>query len=78
MEGFVELVVNDGATGLAAEAGVRVNGTEVVTRRCFDGILVKGERVRGLLDSPLRRAAGVPEVEFAIVQQCCSSADVER
>ena len=78
MDGFVELVVNDGATGLAAEAGVTVNGTEVVTRRCLEGILVNGERGRGLLDSPPRRASGVPEGEFAIVHCAAVLVELEK
>lgn len=60
---FVELVVNDGAPGLAVDADAPVRVT-IVTRLCFEGFFANGERGRGRLDCPpLLRPVGLVVTE---------------
>lgn len=66
---LVELVVNDGAPGLALETDATLSGI-VVTMCCFDGFRANGERGCGLPDWPeLLRSLGLVVPEDAILCQ---------
>lgn len=76
MEVFVELVVKDGAPGLAVAAEAPLSGM-IVTRCCFDGFFANGERGRGLLDCPpLLRTTGLGVTEGVMLDALRVCADV--
>ena len=63
MDVFVELVVKEGAPGLAVDAEAPLSGM-MVTRCWVDGFFANGERGRGLLDCPpLLRTTGLVVTE---------------
>lgn len=65
---FVELVVKDGAPGLAVDTEALQSGM-AVTRCCFDGFFANGERGRGLLDCPpLLRTTGLAVAEGVMLK----------
>ena len=79
MDVLAELVVSDGAPGLALDAEAKLSDS-VVTMCCLDGFLVKGERVRELLDTPeLLRSLGLVVTEEAMLWMgCLRGRDEER
>lgn len=81
MDVFVELVVKDGAPGLAVDADAVATGT-VVTRLCFDGFFANGERECGVLACPpLLRTVGLVVAEGISLDSrrwvCTEVAEVE-